>query len=47
MTTAKELQDWAATLLPDEVVGIDDGGLTICVVGQTAYLEIGGLPEDE
>lgn len=46
--TAKELKEWINSLPSGTSVGIDEGGLTLQVVGNPeVYLEIGGLPEDE
>lgn len=49
--TVKEIRDWLNSLLDDDVVGIDEGGLTLvvspCSVNYTAHLEIGGMPEQE
>lgn len=48
--SASALQEWALSLEADDEVGIDDGGLTLVVVGKEpgtanqAWLEIGGLP---
>ncbi len=47
MMAARELQDWLGTLNDGDMVGIDDGGLTIVVAGSDAYLEVGGIPEEE
>jgi hypothetical protein len=47
-----ELLRWVNTLDDESCIGIDDGGLTLCEVlpddttGE-AYIEIGGLPEDD
>lgn len=46
----KELQRWLKTLRPTDLVGIDEGGLTLIVLDNGgietgAYYEIGGLPE--
>jgi hypothetical protein len=44
----KELQRWVNTLPDDAQVGVDEGGLTLCVVGDAdTYYEVGGLPEDD
>ena len=45
----RDIRAWLATLDDDDEVGIDDGGLTLHVVGAepTPYLEIGGLPEKD
>lgn len=46
--TVKELRDWLNTLDHDDVIGIDDGGLTIQVVDyddMPAHFELGGVPD--
>jgi hypothetical protein len=43
----EELIEWLEELQDGVMVGVDDGGLTLRVVGENAYYEIGGLPEDE
>lgn len=46
--TVKELRDWLNTLDHDDVIGIDDGGLTIQVVDYDdapAHFELGGVPD--
>ena len=45
MTTVKELRDWLARFGDEEMVGIDEGGLTLEIVGRAAYFELGGLTE--
>lgn len=46
--TVREIQEWLKTLKPTDRVGVDDGGLCLCVVGdEEPYLEIGGLPADD
>ena len=46
--TVGEVREWLDTLSDDDEVGIDDGGLSLRVVGgEDFYLEIGGLPEGE
>ncbi len=47
MIAVRELRDWLNSLDPGDVIGVDDGGLTLCVVGTSAYIEVGGLPEPE
>jgi hypothetical protein len=43
--TVRELEEWLRNFDPDTEVGIDEGGLTLCVVQKLdAYYEIGGLP---
>lgn len=41
---AKVVKAWLATVKDDEDVAIDEGGLTLVVVGGDAYLEVGGDP---
>jgi len=49
MMRAKQVQEWVALLNPDDAVAIDEGGLTLVVVGREdeAYLEVGGIPLDD
>ena len=43
----KEIKEWLSALSDDDSVGVDDGGLCLCVVDDPEpYLEIGGMPED-
>jgi hypothetical protein len=43
-----ELRRWLFTLPIDSEVGIDEGGLTLCVVGEErVYFEVGGMPEED
>ena len=44
--TKKELINWLSDLDDDDLIGIDDGGLTLVVEGKEDYYEIGGLPEE-
>jgi hypothetical protein len=48
MMRAKEVQEWVASFDSDDAVAIDDGGLTLVVVGREdeAHLEVGGIPLD-
>lgn len=45
----KDIVDWLNTLDPFDCVGVDDGGLCLrCEERpEDAWLEIGGLPEEE
>ena len=43
--TKKELIEWLNGLDDDDLVGIDDGGLTLVVEDKEDYYEIGGIPE--
>lgn len=46
--TVREIKDWLNSLTEDELVGIDEGGLTLRVVGRPdVYYEIGGIPEED
>ena len=42
-----ELIRWLRTLPDDADVAIDEGGLTLVEVEGDAYMEVGGLPNDE
>jgi hypothetical protein len=47
MMSVAELRGWLAGVASDEMVGIDDGGMILCVHGDPDhYLEIGGLPDE-
>ena len=48
-STKAELTNWLATFKDEDLIAIDEGGLALVLVGQEneAYLEIGGIPEDE
>ena len=44
----EDLIEWLQEDIPEgAMLAIDDGGLTLCVIGENAYYEIGGLPGDE
>lgn len=48
MTSIPDLKQWLATLNPENSVGVDEGGLTLCEIdkdGETtgAQFEIGGF----
>lgn len=46
--TARTLKKWAKTLENDALVAIDEGGLILRLVDdESAYLEIGGVPDEE
>lgn len=46
--TVKEIREWLNSLAADELVAVDDGGLTLVVVGdERVYCEVGGIPEEE
>jgi hypothetical protein len=52
--TVKELRDWLSQFKETELVGVDEGGLTLCVVDDDAkglsiqpQFELGGLPEPD
>lgn len=47
MITVKELKEWLNTLPDEESVGIDDGGLILIAELGDAYLEVGGMPDDD
>lgn len=43
-----EIQDWLNTLDEDDVVGIDESGLTLVSASDPeAFLEVGGMPEED
>lgn len=41
----KELRDWLKNFDEDSEVYVDDGGLTLCIHQDEAYMEVGGEPE--
>lgn len=46
--SVEEIREWLDTLNENDLVGVDDGGLALRVVGDDeSYCEIGGMPEDE
>jgi hypothetical protein len=47
MMTKRQIWRWLNTLPPDAQVGIDEGGLALQEWNGEAYLEVGGLPEEE
>jgi hypothetical protein len=47
MLTVAELQRWLGTVPEDSQIAVDEGGLTLVVVGdEGVYLEVGGVPDD-
>jgi len=44
MMQAKELKEWLSGIEDDRLVFIDEGGLTLRVLGQISYIEVGGGP---
>jgi hypothetical protein len=47
MMSKAEIQAWLETLPDDAEIAIDDGGITLVVLGHRAYCEVGGIPDDE
>lgn len=46
--TVREIKEWLNTLQDDDLVGVDEGGLCLELVGDPeSYCEIGGIPEEE
>jgi hypothetical protein len=46
--TVAEIKEWLSEFNDDEEVGIDEGGLALCRVGDPfSYYEIGGMPEED
>lgn len=45
MIAKSELQAWLNNLPPNDVIGIDDGGLALVSMHYGAHLEVGGIPE--
>lgn len=46
MMEVHEIKAWLEKLGDDTMVGIDEGGLTLCEPRSGAYIEIGGIPEE-
>jgi hypothetical protein len=47
MLPVHEVKRWLETLEADGYVAIDDGGLTLVQIDGEAWLEVGGIPDDE
>ena len=47
MMQVKEIKQWLNTLDESEWIGIGEGGLTLETEDGEAYLEVGGLPDEE
>ncbi len=47
MMSKREILEWLNTLPDEAEIGIDEGGLCLQMFADEAYIEIGGLPEDE
>lgn len=46
--TVRELKEALKLLDDDDMIGVDDGGLTLVVVGDPGtFFEIGGIPLDD
>ena len=43
MITVRELKEWLAPLGDDDLIAIDDGGLTL--ESKLGWIEVGGWPE--
>jgi hypothetical protein len=49
MMKVRTVKHWLSTLSDEDEIGIDDGGLCLCLVSATAdapQLEVGGLPDE-
>jgi hypothetical protein len=47
-TPIHELMKWLESFSPEDLVGIDEGGLELRIFGNdVAYYEIGGLPDED
>jgi hypothetical protein len=44
--TKKDLLAWLSSIPHGALIGIDDGGLCLHVVGNEASFEIGGMPDE-
>jgi hypothetical protein len=42
-----ELREWLKGRDEADEVAIDDGGLALVIVGNDAYIEVGGMPDEE
>lgn len=45
--TIDELKKWVDAQSPDDTVAVSDGGLILVTKQSEAYLEVGGVPEEE
>lgn len=46
-TSIRDLREWLKGRSGDEEIAVDEGGLTLVIVGEEEdYLEVGGVPED-
>jgi hypothetical protein len=46
--TVRHVIKWLQILPPDAEVGVDEGGLTLIVVGDPEpYFELGGVPDED
>jgi len=45
MITVRELKEWLAPLGDDDLIAIDDGGLTL--ESKLGWIEVGGWPEPD
>ncbi len=47
MMSVEEIKSWLSTMEDETMIGIDEGGLILSEVGGPAYLEVGGIPEED
>lgn len=47
MITKAELRGWLETLPDDELVYVEEGGLSLRAYASSAYIEVGGNPDEE
>jgi hypothetical protein len=47
MLNASDIRAWLAALPDDAQVSVDDGGLNLLVQDSDAYLEVGGMRDDD
>ena len=45
--SVKDVREWLSTLPDDANVAIDHGGLALVEVDGEAYIEVGGIPQDD
>src|SRR5262245_8971437 len=47
MMSKKTIVDWLRTVPDDADIAIDEGGLTLVVVNDEGWLEVGGMPDED
>lgn len=47
MMSNADIKAWLAALAEDAKIGVDEGGVTLVVLGDDRYLEVGGIPNPD